>query len=233
MKKLSLKILFFGIAALLINLTGCSSSTLTPRYVQKTKDKLVTKQKNKDSLKINNFKDSLFASDEIPDSLYDEMGNDDEPYVSIKINKDSVIAMLNRGSNTTNITERDKVLFEVIKYLDTPYSYGGNSRNGLDCSAFTGGVYRNSLQMNLPRSSADQFSVGERVSSKEDLKFGDLVFFKTRRRASVSHVGLYLGENLFAHASTSLGVTISSLEETYYKKRYVGARRIVENINVK
>ncbi|MFH0734271.1 MAG: C40 family peptidase [bacterium] len=233
MEKLTIKILFLGLISLLINLTGCSSSSLTPRYGQKTKDKSITKHKFQDTVNINSFRDSMMVSEEISDSLYDLIDIDDDPYISVKINKDSVIAMLNRTGNTTNITERDKVLFEVIKYLDTPYHYGGNTKNGLDCSAFTGSVYKNSLQMDLPRSSSDQYSVGNKISNQDNLKFGDLVFFKTRRRRSVSHVGIYLGERLFAHASSSSGVIISSLDETYYKKRYVGARRIVENITIK
>jgi cell wall-associated NlpC family hydrolase len=71
-----------------------------------------------------------------------------------------------------------------------------------------------------------QYGVGSDVA-KPDLQFGDLVFFNTTGR-SPSHVGIYIEDDLFAHASVSYGVTISSLESTYYRKRYVGARRVVE-----
>ncbi len=86
-------------------------------------------------------------------------------------------------------------------------------------------VYKNSVGKTLPRSSGEQFKMGIPVTYR-DLKFGDLVFFNTTGEVA-SHVGIYLGDDLFAHASVSLGVTISSLESFYYKQRYEGARRIV------
>jgi len=217
-------VLFIGICTLLIGLTGCSSGSFTPRYGEKKKHiKEVAKEQNTNS-------DTLFTLEELPDSLLDYYDNyDDEEYIGTKISRDSILAFLNKETSGVEITERDRIIFEVIKYLDTPYRYGGTTDKGLDCSAFTGAVYRNSLQINLPRSSADQYGVGEKLKSQDELKFGDLVFFKTRRRARVSHVGIYLGERLFAHASTSRGVIVSSLDETYYKKRYVGARRIIRD----
>jgi cell wall-associated NlpC family hydrolase len=69
------------------------------------------------------------------------------------------------------------------------------------------------------------------INDRSDLKFGDLVFFNTRRRVRPGHVGIYIGDNLFAHASSKLGVTISSLDYDYYSKRYMGARR-VDSTNV-
>jgi len=87
-------------------------------------------------------------------------------------------------------------------------------------------VYKNSIAKPLPRTSSEQFKLGSAIEYA-DLKFGDLVFFNTTGE-SASHVGIYLGDDLFAHASISLGVTISSLESSYYKKHYEGARRIVE-----
>jgi cell wall-associated NlpC family hydrolase len=217
-------VLFIGICTLLIGLTGCSSGSFTPRYGEKKKHiKEVAKEQNTNS-------DTLFTLEELPDSLLDYYDNyDDEEYIGTNLSRDSILAFLNKETSGVEITERDRIIFEVIKYLDTPYRYGGTTDKGLDCSAFTGAVYRNSLQINLPRSSADQYGVGEKLKSQDELKFGDLVFFKTRRRARVSHVGIYLGERLFAHASTSRGVIVSSLDETYYKKRYVGARRIIRD----
>ncbi len=216
--------LLLGISTLLINFTGCSSGSFTPRYGDK-------KKHIKDLIKDNkNNSDTLFTLEELPDSLLDYYDKyDDEEYIGTNISRDSILAFLNRETAGPEITERDRIIFEVIKYLDTPYRYGGTSERGLDCSAFTGSVYRNSLQINLPRSSADQFGVGEKLRNQDDLEFGDLVFFKTRRRARVSHVGIYLGERLFAHASTSKRVIVSSLDETYYKKRYVGARRVIKD----
>lgn len=212
-------LIILGLSTLLINLTGCSSGSFIPRYGEKKKNIKEIANKNNDT---------LFVDEELPDSLLD-IEDKDDTYVGPQISRDSILAFLNKQTANPEITERDRIIFEVIKYLDTPYRYGGTTEKGMDCSAFTGLVYKNSLQINLPRSSADQYGVGDKVKSQDDLQFGDLVFFKTRRRASVSHVGIYIGERLFAHASTSKGVTVSSLDETYYKKRYVGARRLIKD----
>jgi len=123
-------------------------------------------------------------------------------------------------------TVKEKMLMEIIKYLDTPYKYGGTDKNGIDCSAFTQLLYKDVLSVNLERSARMQFTQGELINEKTDLQFGDLVFFNTRRRVKPGHVGIYIGENLFAHASSSKGVTISSLDYDYYSSRYMGAKRI-------
>ena len=120
---------------------------------------------------------------------------------------------------------RDKLLLDVVSYLGVPYKYGGTSKKGVDCSGFTSRVYASAADLTLPRSTREQFTVGSRVRRNE-LRFGDLVFFNTTGR-SPSHVGIYIEDDLFAHASVSDGVTFSSLESAYYKKRFVGARRVV------
>lgn len=121
--------------------------------------------------------------------------------------------------------EASKVMREISRYMGTPYVHGGLSAQGIDCSGYILQVYKSSVGKALPRSSAAQASTGNPVEF-ESLKFGDLIFFNTTGEPN-SHVGIYLGDDLFAHASVSQGVTISSLESTYYKKRYEGARRIV------
>lgn len=120
---------------------------------------------------------------------------------------------------------RDRLLLDVISYLGVPYVYGGTSRKGVDCSGFTSRVYSTAADVALPRSTREQFTVGTKVPRGE-LRFGDLVFFNTTGK-SPSHVGIYIEDDLFAHASVSDGVTFSSLESEYYKKRFVGARRVV------
>ena len=133
------------------------------------------------------------------------------------------------GSTYGNITpegiSRDQFLLDVVSYLGAPYRYGGVGKDGIDCSGFTSSVYASSVNMSLPRSAREQFSVGAAVE-KDQLEFGDLVFFNTTGQ-SPSHVGIYLEDALFAHASVTSGVTISTLESTYYKKRFLGARRVV------
>ena len=119
-----------------------------------------------------------------------------------------------------------KMMDVILGYLGTPYVYGGDSKSGIDCSAFTSAVYNQSVSVKLPRTAADQVKEGTPVSF-EDLKFGDLMFFNTTG-ANPSHVGIYIGDDLFAHASEAFGVTISSIESSYYKTRYTEARRIVQ-----
>ena len=114
---------------------------------------------------------------------------------------------------------------EISKYMGVPYVLGGVDENGIDCSGYTMTVYKNSIHKPLPRTAAEQAKVGSPVELS-DLKFGDLVFFNTTGEPA-SHVGIYLGDDLFAHASVSLGVTISSLQSSYFKSRYETARRIV------
>jgi len=123
-------------------------------------------------------------------------------------------------------TISSKILSEAVGYLNTPYKYGGTSENGIDCSAFTQKVYQRSLELQIPRSTREQFQIGEKIAKDEELDFGDLVFFKTRKRSSPSHVGIYIGDNKFMHASRKKGVMVSSLDEKYWTPRYLGARRL-------
>lgn len=121
--------------------------------------------------------------------------------------------------------DQSRMMRSISKYMGTSYVYGGSGIDGIDCSGYTTAVYKESLGTLLPRSAHEQFKVGTPVRF-EDLKFGDLIFFNTTGE-SASHVGIYLGDDLFAHASVSLGVTISSLESSYYKTRYEGGRRLI------
>lgn len=122
--------------------------------------------------------------------------------------------------------DHSKMMREISRYMGVPYQLGGTSAQGLDCSGYTMLVYKNAMGKLLPRSAAEQAKMGQSVKF-ENLKFGDLIFFNTTGHP-YSHVGIYLGDDLFAHASVTLGVTISSLQSSYYEKRYEGARRIIE-----
>ena len=128
-------------------------------------------------------------------------------------------------NSTPEGVSRDKMLLEIVDYLGVPYKFGGTSRSGIDCSGFTSVVYRSGALRTLPRSTREQYGSGLSVSGG-DLQFGDLVFFNTTGM-SPSHVGIYIEDDLFAHASVTYGVTISSLESTYYRKRFLGARRVL------
>jgi cell wall-associated NlpC family hydrolase len=114
----------------------------------------------------------------------------------------------------------------VSKLIGIDYDYGGTTTSGFDCSGFTGYVFKK-LGISLPRTSRDMFNWDEgKKVAKDDLRAGDLVFFNTNG-SGVSHVGIYVGNNKFAHAA-SRGVTITSLDEGYYAKRYLGARRVMD-----
>lgn len=117
---------------------------------------------------------------------------------------------------------------ELIRFMEhwygTHYRMGGVDTNGIDCSGFTIQYMRYFHQIDLPRTSRDQYAQATRVD-KQALKEGDLVFFRTGRKKVISHVGVYLRNNKFAHASTSSGVMISDLDEPYYHARFVGAGR--------
>jgi cell wall-associated NlpC family hydrolase len=134
-----------------------------------------------------------------------------------------------RPNDTTDDTpagmSRDRMLLGIVDYLGVPYKYGGGTRKGIDCSGFTSLMYASGASVELPRSTVEQYIVGIPVDDGK-LKFGDLVFFNTTGR-SPSHVGIFLEDELFVHASVTDGVTISSLESTYYRKRYIGARRVM------
>ena len=114
----------------------------------------------------------------------------------------------------------------LYKFIDewwgTRYRYGGNDKKGIDCSAFVGELVQNIYGLTLPRIAKDQFKVCNKISN-EELKEGDLLFFNTR--GGVSHVGFYLGDNYFVHSSVNGGVTISSLTDDYYSRKFISGGR--------
>jgi cell wall-associated NlpC family hydrolase len=106
--------------------------------------------------------------------------------------------------------------------LGVPYSFGGTSTAGFDCSGFVQHVFA-LLGISLPRTADAQYDVGRRAVGGPHP--GDLVFFDTY--GGVSHVGIYLGQGKFVHASSSHGVMVSRLSESYWAARYVGAKRLI------
>ena len=115
----------------------------------------------------------------------------------------------------------------VEGYLGVPYKWGGTTRAGMDCSAFARAIFRQTYGIELPRTSKQMYRVGRTVVRRQDLKAGDLVFFRdTYSGPGVSHVGIYLGKRRFAHVAVSTGGTITSLDHPYFRLRYIGARRV-------
>ena len=108
-------------------------------------------------------------------------------------------------------------------WIGIPYRWGGTTRRGIDCSAFVQQYVRQNLGIELPRTTAFQRYEGVEID-KTELQAGDLVFF---RRRGIRHVGVYLSDGEFIHASSSRGVTISNLDESYWTRHYWMSRRIL------
>jgi cell wall-associated NlpC family hydrolase len=122
---------------------------------------------------------------------------------------------------------RYKLILYARSLLGSRYRWGASGGGAFDCSGFTMVVFKK-IGINLPHSTREQYKMGIPVS-KNNLKVGDLVFFSTYRPGP-SHVGIYIDGGNFIHASSSRrkgGVKISSLYESYYQRRYIGARRII------
>ncbi|MBR1798380.1 MAG: C40 family peptidase [Bacteroidales bacterium] len=124
---------------------------------------------------------------------------------------------------TYSKTDNAKLYETINGWLGVPYRYGGNDRTGIDCSAFVGTIYKTVYSKTLKRTCNDMLNEVT-LLNKTQIKEGDLLFF-TNSKGKVAHVGIYLKEGLFAHASTSSGVCVSSIDDTYWSKHlYRGGR---------
>ncbi len=225
--------------ALILSFIGCSSTTRlskpdssdaeksrnsgTVRFT--SEDNKTSSQDTLNSLSSNN----RFVSEEYLDRA--DFEEEKLPAENIKFDPQKIVSetKLNQSEiETSPGTDlfKQKLLFKIVDYLKTPYQFGGNSKSGIDCSAFTKRIFYESLSINLNRTAREQFKQGLSIENLSDLRFGDLIFFDTRTRVKPGHVGIYLGNNLFAHASSGSGVIVSSLLLNYYAKRFMGARRI-------
>ena len=119
------------------------------------------------------------------------------------------------------------LVVNAMGFLGVPYKRGGNSaETGFDCSGFVRAIYQQTVGLVLPRR-ADQQAASTQVIDKKELQPGDLVFFNTMRR-TFSHVGIYIGDGKFIHSPRSgLRVRVEDMQESYWKKRFNGARRVV------
>ena len=119
-----------------------------------------------------------------------------------------------------------RLIATAKKYIGTPYAFGGTTPSAFDCSGYLQYVFREN-GINIPRTADEQYLMGISAKNKKDLVPGDLVFFSTYEEGA-SHVGIYLGDNQFIHASSSKGVRIDAMDNTYWQPRYVGGKRIVK-----
>ena len=113
----------------------------------------------------------------------------------------------------------------IFDWIGKPYRFGGESKRGIDCSAFARELYSRVMGQYLPRNSRQQFKYVQTIQ-KEELQTGDLVFFKIKTR-DISHVGVYLSDNKFIQSSKS-GVNIASLENSYWKRYYYKSGRLTK-----
>ena len=134
--------------------------------------------------------------------------------------------MLLFGKANAQVTSNDTLNNFVNSWLKVPYRFGGTTKKGIDCSKLAQRLYEEVFNLAIPRISRDQWKATQRVP-KDSLRSGDLVFFRNGSSPTGWHVGIYLVDNYFFHASSKKnGVKISSLDESYYKKNYKGAGRI-------
>ncbi len=115
---------------------------------------------------------------------------------------------------------------ESAKWLGTPYKYAGNTRSGCDCSGLVGQIYLAVYGKQLQRNSAQIMYKNCDEISQSKLKSGDLVFFSTGGGSKINHVGIFLKEDKFIHASSSKGVIVSSMQERYYQRTFICAGRV-------
>ena len=132
--------------------------------------------------------------------------------------------------NTPAEQVKNTRMFEFIdEWYGTPYRLGGTTKKGIDCSAFTQFLFTSVYSVSIPRTAREQYNLTSRISRTE-LKEGDLLFFNTR--GGVSHVGVYLQNNKFVHASTSGGVMISDVFDEYWARKFVGVGRLKSSESV-
>ena len=122
-----------------------------------------------------------------------------------------------------NIILEDALLKAFDDWEGTRYSFGGDSANGIDCSALTRRIYRSVFSFELPRISTDQIKEGT-IVNRNDLKPGDILYFRPENR--VNHTAVYIGNSLFINASSSKGVILSSLDSTYWGKYFIYGVRV-------
>jgi len=123
-----------------------------------------------------------------------------------------------------NVDVKSRLMDQYASWKGVRYRLGGSSRNGIDCSAFVQRTFQEQFGLTLPRSTSEQQGSGKSIS-RNKLVTGDLVLF--RAGSTGRHVGIYIGNNQFVHASTSNGVMISNMDEPYWNKRYNEARRVL------
>ena len=144
---------------------------------------------------------------------------------------DAALSLPNKYANLLGVAPTELtntlLLSQLEKWYGTQYCFGGSTDSCIDCSSFTQVILRDVYNVKIPRNAQQQFDASTKIEV-ENLKEGDLVFFNTVSASMViTHVGVFVCNNKFVHASTSKGVTINDLSEKYFAKAYRGAGRFI------
>lgn len=199
-----------------------------------TKDSLdlVFTTKKEEPVKKEKAKEEVKAEEKVQEKPV-EKTEEKANTVSMKASEEDKKVSMNKVENKeekkaapANASVANAAVDSALNKLGSSYVYGATGNGGYDCSGLVYSVYKNELGVSVPRSSREQSQYGEQVS-KSDLQTGDLVFFNTSGRG-VSHVGIYMGDGDFVHASSGQRkVMVSNLGEDYYSSRYVNATRVL------
>jgi cell wall-associated NlpC family hydrolase len=228
------RLMMIGLLSVLLIL-GCSSSSNTVRYKAKGDQKNNSEAKTRYT--SNDPETNINSDTSNTEEISEDSDSEELPDENQSVDISSIMQKIQTNKESKDLpgdnSLKERMLMEIIKYLDTPYKYGGSSKNGIDCSAFTQAIFQNTFSVDLLRSARDQYTQGAVIDNREELHFGDLIFFNTRKRVRPGHVGIYIGDNLFAHSSSKNGVIVSSLDLDYYSKRFMGGRRLDGLLNSK
>lgn len=142
----------------------------------------------------------------------------------LSVNKNKNLDVFNTKSNYTSkqIKINDNLYDFYTNWEGVRYKLGGSTKNGIDCSGFVHKALKEKFNLDVPRNTIELSQMGKSIG-KNELQMGDLVFFRTGR---TNHVGIYIEDGKFMHASTKIGVTISELESDYFAKSYWKAQRV-------
>jgi murein DD-endopeptidase / murein LD-carboxypeptidase len=155
----------------------------------------------------------------------------DDPPVSVVPKQDAVKVYFGRMGLHVDSATTPYLYYQVHDWIGTRYQYSGHTKKGIDCSGFVAEMYRSVYCIKLSGGSRDLYPLVDSVSRNE-LQEGDILFFKIRK-GQISHVGVYLGNDKFAHASVHSGVIVSDLKEDYYKKYFFTGGRLKAPVYIK
>ncbi len=150
--------------------------------------------------------------------------NNNQSSTTVETNSNQSTTSVDKTTSNTTSSKMDNAIELLKKQVGKKYVWGATGPNEFDCSGLVKYIYKEALGKDIPRVSYDQSKFGQAVD-KKDLQVGDLVFFDTMNKGRVSHVGMYIGNNEFIHASNARDGVKKSTLTGYYEKTYKGARR--------